>query len=65
MAYRLAKTSSILQACAKLHNFVIDQQLLDKEQCSNNNEENVNDDDDEADGDILHIVAHAVAPSGM
>ena len=63
MAYKLATTSAILQACARLHNFIVDQQLLQQTQDEGSNKEN--DDDEDDDDDKLHIVPHAAAPSGM
>ena len=61
MAYKLATTSSILQTCARLHNFIIEQQLLQKTKDKGSNKAN-NDDDNNND---LHIVPHAAATSGM
>ena len=49
-------TSSFrIQACSRLHNFIIEQQLKEKAGTD------ADDDDDEE----LHIVPHAAAPSGM
>ena len=65
MAYKLAKTSLILQVCAKLHNFVIDWQLLQKSLRTNDNEVNDDEGDDDEDNNDLHIVSDITAPSGM
>ena len=62
MVYKLATTSTILQACARLHNFIIDQQLLQKAQDKGKDTGNDNEDDED---DELHIVPHIEHPSGM
>ena len=60
MAFKLKKTSQILQVCAKLHNFVIDHQQFEKSQ---NGE--VDDDDNDENDDSLQIIAKIGAPMGM
>ena len=49
--------------CAKLHNFVIDQQQL--EQTRNNNGDAVDDDNDDDNDDTLQIIGRIGAPMGM
>ena len=61
IAYKLATTLSVLQACVRLHNFIIEQQLLHKAQDT----EKTTADDDDDDHNDLHIVSHAAAPSSM
>ena len=63
MAFKLKKTSQILLVCAKLHNFVIDQQQL--ERTRNDNGDGVEDDNDDDDDDSLQIIGRIGAPMGM
>ena len=62
MAFKLAKTSQILQVCAKLHNFVIEQQLCEE---SNDSDNDDMEEDNEDTCDELTIIACRGTPMGM
>ena len=66
---RLSTSSSILMACAKLHNCVIKSQLKTKKDVEENDDEEANDDNDDDDDDKIwvdHAVTQLIgAPLGL